>query len=1445
MDILNKLVQKLIRNRKHPSLNLVMDEQHNKSISKLSINDKVDNKQLSMDEQSENNVTYFPEQVNGTISSKLSDLPDWFFIGAIIRWLYFNKEIALLDDILQSKEFSDILGRTFEFSDKQRIEEMIERSSEVGFTYCGCVALLEWKWEFDINEQTKLYYVLKEIGQPAHCEKIHERLYKHFPDDPLNLSLVCDILQTHSDIFISTELNTYGLRKWNIKNSIEKGSLHVIDEPANKVDEYDKILHSEYEVIDLPCKILSLLEKAEHPLRASEITKELGKNENVLIKRSDINRCLYGPDLREYIKQDSNYRWSINLISKSTAKPQNSEYLHNAQPERQNYQVGMKVRHVRLGEGIIAQVIDEYGRRQYKVEFKASPQILFAYKSASSDMKKQYKVELKGSAILLTVDETTLKPIADSEELKQDSITPVDQENDSSYIIPTITPDKHNDIPIIQHNTENQAILDNVLQFKNRETLENQNIVDQTYINQETQNDTGYLHNAQLERQNYRVGMKVRHPRLGEGIIVNVIDRYGKKQYKVEFKTRAILLTVDATTLMFMEFMADNEELGQSPVGPIEQEASKTSISTSDIMSCNDYENIFVELPKSEKQSASSVKDKADEYTHKITQNNKQTSKYKKIHEQPYSKSQELDEKTVIHKPISGFTYKKIALESFDFIPRHSALCLRLIDLIERVSISESDLLDKLSEIPLSYLELPDPVLEGLRSNNVFPDDGFDGLSCCTIGYLLKLCSEEAWMNFLLSGWQKLFNVYFPDNTCLDLIPLARNDCFSISDFSLPKDFGYLPLCVLGLQGQSLVFFRDLRILTLLDLEYYTEIELLKRGENIGHVLNSLLDLYSTIRYTRKENWAIIINFLNEPLSQFLMNLLNSIIISKRNLNIFIMREGLLNNKELTLEEIANQYGLTRERVRQIVERVSNKIKAALKSGRLDLSPIIRMITNMMYESGGTLNIDCFIERTHWNGDHNHLLKFLKFVFDANDIDLSLENNIISFRSQNNITHFLDKLEGYFKDVKELKTIEELQNTKIISKVIEELGLELSHATLVNYINMSENLGILPDGRIGLKEWRWAFPYTKKDKIQYVLKGQGNPMHYTELHAELQRLFPDDDFENVKATHAALGTHKDIFYLVNRGTFALREWNSEPYVSVGDAIEIVLKQSEIPLSFSDLFERVSEIGGYSYSNVRLALTRNSFIRVGVDLWDLIERSTLDKEWKAEEKLREDDVHPSMINLIKRLKNYGYKPLILNECIQLCRDVESNLDDLNEILDCISQCQYLKIHEYRDTYVGLSKWSWFASGYGSQSTTQQANLVEWYLRMTNRPANADGIANGILDKIGDYRLTAFDVASVCEKNPHRFGLDEDGNYILYLWEDAPKYKDAIEEMLKSSELDIEYIVSQLSNDSPDNNETIVATIHLYGDVFTEVSPFVWKLKEKFDHTKIDFTNLIPE
>ena len=233
----------------------------------------------------------------------------------------------------------------------------------------------------------------------------------------------------------------------------------------------------------------------------------------------------------------------------------------------------------------------------------------------------------------------------------------------------------------------------------------------------------------------------------------------------------------------------------------------------------------------------------------------------------------------------------------------------------------------------------------------------------------------------------------------------------------------------------------------------------------------------------------------------------------------------------------------------------------------------------------------------------------------------------------------------------------------------------------------------------------------------------------------------------------------------------------------------------------------------------------------------------------------------LTQLASRLQHYGYRPLALEECQNLIQKMEGTVYngdhssiafDSGRLLNVITSYPSLKVYQYGKTLIGLKEWTWF-NPEKPMTAAGQASLIEWYLRMTNEPATAKAIANGIESQLGNFRLTPFDVADICEKHPYRFQVDDNGAYGLHLWEESSTYRQDLTELLSDEPLSIEQIVEILSAQESADTMLIVAALNFL-DSFVETMPFEWVLKpqtdtieteDDFDYTKLTFEDLIPK
>ena len=152
-------------------------------------------------------------------------------------------------------------------------------------------------------------------------------------------------------------------------------------------------------------------------------------------------------------------------------------------------------------------------------------------------------------------------------------------------------------------------------------------------------------------------------------------------------------------------------------------------------------------------------------------------------------------------------------------------------------------------------------------------------------------------------------------------------------------------------------------------------------------------------------------------------------------------------------------------------------------------------------------------------------------------------------------------------------------------------------------------------------------------------------------------------------------------------------------------------------------------------------------------------------------------HDAVQNIVEeiatRLKRYGYTPLTSEYFEILARRANVTRIGSDNLMYRIGRHPAFKVYEYGKTFIGLKAWVWFDPE-KPMTLSGRAALIEWYLRLTNRPATAKAIANGISSKLTNLRLSPFDVATICHKQPFRFQLNGKGTYGLRLWKDAAKY-----------------------------------------------------------------------
>ena len=147
-----------------------------------------------------------------------------------------------------------------------------------------------------------------------------------------------------------------------------------------------------------------------------------------------------------------------------------------------------------------------------------------------------------------------------------------------------------------------------------------------------------------------------------------------------------------------------------------------------------------------------------------------------------------------------------------------------------------------------------------------------------------------------------------------------------------------------------------------------------------------------------------------------------------------------------------------------------------------------------------------------------------------------------------------------------------------------------SYLAFLSYINISKNIGTSPDGKYGLNKWIEINPKGIKDKAYLVLKGENEPIHFTQVATMISKL----PFGNGKVHTATVHNEliKDArFVLVGRGLYALKEWGYEP----GIVRDIIIKTlSNGPLTKTEILKKVSKQRFVKENTITLNLQNKSY-----------------------------------------------------------------------------------------------------------------------------------------------------------------------------------------------------------------------------------------------------------
>lgn len=299
-----------------------------------------------------------------------------------------------------------------------------------------------------------------------------------------------------------------------------------------------------------------------------------------------------------------------------------------------------------------------------------------------------------------------------------------------------------------------------------------------------------------------------------------------------------------------------------------------------------------------------------------------------------------------------------------------------------------------------------------------------------------------------------------------------------------------------------------------------------------------------------------------------------------------------IGKKAKTLHAIGQEYSVTRERIRQIVNNTVKKIKKNCKSA--EAQKAIDLVDSFVQKSGGYVSSAQLYSKFDCTDlKEQNALKFMATLSDklvavkeSGTIRQGWSLNSLKLSTIKNIAK---ESAAVLKEAKKTMKAKDIAEAVKADPVLSESVLHGAKALMKT-----------DDGKWGLVSWPLVNPKSIKDKSIYILKRHTKPIHYSELTKRIS------DISTKKVTQQSV--HNELiknqeFVLVGRGIYALSEWGYAPGV-VEEVIVQVLEEAGEPLHKNVIIERVLEKRIVKTSTVVLNLQKPRFKRVEKAIYTL-------------------------------------------------------------------------------------------------------------------------------------------------------------------------------------------------------------------------------------------------
>ncbi len=293
-------------------------------------------------------------------------------------------------------------------------------------------------------------------------------------------------------------------------------------------------------------------------------------------------------------------------------------------------------------------------------------------------------------------------------------------------------------------------------------------------------------------------------------------------------------------------------------------------------------------------------------------------------------------------------------------------------------------------------------------------------------------------------------------------------------------------------------------------------------------------------------------------------------VLPQRSQDVLIKRYGIgMSADHLTLEAIGKEYGITRERVRQIEENSLNTIR---KSSEFKKSEEFFLeLHNVIVELGTVISEEELLDHLPKNENTRNHIHFLLVL--GNEFKKAKEDDYFKHRwfvDQSIAEKIETGIRNLYKELTKDALVSDSEIIDALLKHIEDVAPQYKKEEIIRrWLNMSKRIGRNPLGEWGRSESPNINVKGIRDYAFLVIRRHGSPIHFREVAEQINKLF------NKKA-HVAT-CHNELikdsrFVLVGRGLYALTDWGYASGV-VRDVIRNILTKYG-PLTKDEIIAKV-------------------------------------------------------------------------------------------------------------------------------------------------------------------------------------------------------------------------------------------------------------------------------